>query len=138
MRESFSRSAKDVAIGAGTLLAALIAIAGCVSDRTTVTGVDATACNVALPAAAFGSAVVVIRDFTFSPSTVRVRPGTKVTWVNCGAAGADSHTSTADAGKWTSPLLAPGATYTTELATAGTFTYHCEPHPGMRGSVVVE
>jgi plastocyanin len=115
-----------------------VGIAACVSERTSVTGVDANACNVTLPSTSFGSAVVVIRDFAFSPAQVHIRPGTKVTWVNCGAAGADSHTSTADAGKWTSPLLAPGATYTTDFAAAGTFTYHCEPHPGMKGSVIVE
>ena len=119
-------------------VASLVAIAACVSERTTVTGVDATACNVTLPSQGFGSAVVVIRDFAFTPAQVRIRPGTKVTWVNCGAAGADSHTSTADAGKWSSPLLAPGATYTVDFADAGTFTYHFEPHPGMKGSVIVE
>ncbi len=126
-------------IGCVALTAAVLASAGaCVSERTSVTGVDANACNLALPSQSFGSAVVIIRDFAFTPSQVRIRPGTKVTWVNCGAAGAVSHTTTADAGKWASPLLAPGDTYTAEFATAGTFTYHCEPHPGMKGGVIVE
>lgn len=110
----------------------------CFSERTTIVGTDASSCNIPLPADAFGSAVVVIRDFAFSPAQLRVRPGTKVTWVNCGTPGSDSHTSTADAGKWRSPLLAPGTTFTAEFATTGSFTYHCEPHPGMTGGVTVE
>lgn len=121
----------------GAIVVALAALS-CVSERAAGPGVDLTGCNVQLPPEAFGSSVVIIRDFTFVPAQVRVRPGTKVTWVNCGAAGSDSHTSTADGGAWSSPLLAPGATYTREFATAGVFPYHCEPHPGMMGSIVVE
>jgi plastocyanin len=117
---------------------ALTAIVACVSDRTTVTGVDASACSVQLPSTAFGSAVVVIRNFTFTPAQVHVAAGQKVTWVNCEAPGSDSHTSTADAGKWASPILASGAVFTTDFTNAGTFSYHCQIHPGMVGSVVVE
>jgi plastocyanin len=124
-------------IGAVTLLT-LTAAAACVSDRTTVTGVDASACNLQLPSDAFGSAVVVIRNFTFSPAQVHVAVGQKVTWVNCEAPGADSHTSTSDARKWASPVLASGAAFSTDFTSAGTFSYHCEIHPGMTGSVVVE
>jgi plastocyanin len=132
-RRAFSRAAV-------TALAAiaLTAIVACVSDRSTVTGVDASACSVQLPVTAFGSAVVVIRNFTFSPAQVHVAAGQKVTWVNCEAPASDSHTSTADAGKWASPILAPGAVFTTDFTNAGTFSYHCEIHPGMTGSVVVE
>ena len=125
--------------GIGALTAvAMAALVSCLSDRTTVTGVDASACNVQLPSAAFGSTVVVIRNFTFSPAQVHVAVGQKVTWVNCEAPGSDSHTSTADAGKWSSPVLASGAVFTTDLAAAGTFSYHCEIHPGMTGRVVVD
>ena len=101
-------------------------------------GADPAGCNVQLPSEAIGSTIVVVRDFAFTPAQVRVRPGTKVTWVNCEAPGTDSHTSTADAGAWSSPLLAPGATFTREFAATGAFPYHCEPHPGMRGTVTVE
>jgi plastocyanin len=126
------------ALISGALAVTASGVAGCLSDRATMTGLDATSCSVQIPSAAFGSAVVVIRNFTFNPAQVRVRPGTKVTWVNCGAPGSDSHTSTANAGAWSSPLLAPGATYTKEFPAAGSFAYHCEPHPGMTGNVTVE
>jgi len=126
------------AIAAIASLMVTVAAISCVSERAAGPGVDLTGCNVQLPSEAFGSSLVIIRDFTFVPAQVRVRPGTKVTWVNCGAAGSDSHTSTADGGAWNSPLLAPGATYTREFTAAGGFAYHCVPHPGMTGTVTVE
>ena len=122
-------------IGAVSIM--LLSLA-CVSERSTGSTVDVAACSLQLPSDAFGSAVVIIRDFTFIPAQVRVRPGTKVTWVNCGPTGTDSHTSTSDAGVWSSPVLAPGATFTRDFGTAGSFPYHCEPHPGLRGTVTVE
>jgi plastocyanin len=130
-------SALRFAFGASVALT-IAAVAGCFSEHSSGPGVDLAACTAQLPSEAFGSTIVIIRDFAFAPEQVRVRPGTKVTWVNCGAPATDSHTSTADAGSWTSPLLAPGETFTQEFATAGAFAYHCQPHPGMRGTVTVE
>lgn len=115
-----------------------LAVLGCFSDRTAGPAVDLEECNVQLPAEAFGSTIVVIRDFNFSPAAVSVPAGSKVTWVNCEPPGTAAHTSTADANGWTSPLLAPGATYTRQFDAVGTNPYHCEPHPGMRGSVTVQ
>jgi plastocyanin len=130
---------KATHLGIGAVLALTIAgIAGCISERASGPGVDLAGCNANLPSDAFGSTIVIIRDFQFTPAQVHVRPGTKVTWVNCGLPGTDSHTSTADAGTWNSPLLAPGATFTQSFATAGAFPYHCVPHPGMLGTVTVE
>ena len=116
----------------------LLAAIGCISERSSGPITDLEGCNVQLPADAFGSTIVVIRDLTFSPATVRVRPGTKVTWVNCGPPGDESHTSTSDTNAWDSPLLQPGAVFTREFPAAGSFPYHCEPHPTMTGRVTVE
>ena len=116
---------------------AAIAIIGCFSERSSGP-VILEGCNAQLPPDAFGSTIVVIQDFTFSPAQVRIRPGTKVTWVNCGPAGDVAHTSTADGGAWNSGLLAPGATFTREFPAAGVLPYHCDPHPGMQGTVTVE
>jgi plastocyanin len=126
-------------LGIGAALAVAIAgVAGCFSERASGPNTDLAACSANLPSDAFGSTIVIIRDFQFTPAQVRVRPGTKVTWVNCGAAGTDAHTSTSDAGLWNSPLLAPGQTFTQTYATVGAFPYHCIPHPGMLGTVTVE
>ena len=110
----------------------------CVSERSSGPSGSLEDCSVQIPSDAFGSTIVVIRDFTFTPAQVRVRPGTKVTWVNCGSTGDEAHTSTSDANVWSSALLPPGATFTREFPQAGPFPYHCEPHPQMRGTVTVE
>lgn len=119
-------------------MALLVAPAGCVSERSSGPGVDLEGCNVDLPPEAFGSTIVVIRDFRFSPAQVSVASGAKVTWVNCEPAGSESHTSTADAGAWGSPLLAAGSTFTRQFDSIGAYPYHCEPHPAMRGGVTVQ
>lgn len=121
-----------LAAGAAALLAG--AVAGCFSERTTAAvqeGVCAFPVGQDIP----GSTIVVIRGFAFQPAEVRVGVGERVTWVNCDE---DPHTSTADGGEWASPLLVPGDAFTQVFETAGELPYHCEPHPFMRGRVIVE
>ncbi len=111
------------------------AVAGCFSERDATTAPLEGVCSFPAGEGVAGSTLVVIRDFAFGPGDVRVRAGERVTWINCDE---DSHTSTADAGEWSSPLLAPGDVFTQTFAAAGEFPYHCEPHPFMIGRVIVE
>jgi plastocyanin len=119
---------------AGALLVG--AAVGCFSERQATAPADLPCTLPAGPGVA-GSAVVLIRQFAFEPAEVRVRPGGRVTWVNCETAG-PSHTSTADGGLWASPLLAPGDAFTRTFDAAGEFSYHCQPHPFMTGRVIAE
>jgi plastocyanin len=119
-------------------IAVSVVLGSCISDRSSGPVTAMEACGVQLPPEAFGSTVVTIRNFAFNPTNVRIRPGTKVTWVNCDVPGSESHTSTSDATGWDSPLLPPGATYTREFAEVGSNPYHCTPHPGMKAAVTVE
>jgi len=116
--------------------AALVAggsLAGCFSEHVTFTPpTGQELCSGAQPAD-----VVRIVDFGFSPNTVTVPKGGKVTWVNCSAS-ATQHSSTADGGGWNSGLLAQYTTFEQTFATAGNFPYHCTPHPFMQGSVTVQ
>ncbi len=118
----------------GVLALAGGAVAGCFSARDATAPVEGV-CSFPVGEGVPGSTIVVIQDFTFEPGEVRVRTGERVTWINCDT---DSHTSTADGGQWTSPLLVPGAAFTQVFPTAGEFPYHCQPHPFMLGRVVVE
>ena len=119
-------------VGAATLFVG--AALACFSERTVAT-VEGGECRFPIAEDIPGSTVVVIRRFAFEPAEVRVRAGERVTWVNCDE---DPHTSTADGGSWSSPLLVPGDAFTQVFDEVGEFPYHCEPHPFMTGRVVVE
>ena len=80
-----------------------------------------------------GTAVSIV-DFAFQPASIEVPAGSTVTWTNAGAA---PHTVTADDGSFDSGQLKPGATFSQTFSTPGTYTYHCEIHPQMTGTVVV-
>ena len=78
--------------------------------------------------------VVHLRDDTFVPASITVRPGTRVTFVNDDD---DAHTATADDQSWDSEGLNLGQRWTHQFSKAGTVKYHCTVHPMMRGTIVV-
>lgn len=80
------------------------------------------------------AANVVMQNFNFNPATLTVAPGTTVTWTNRDT---ETHTVTADDNSFNSPGINPNATYSRTFSTADTITYHCTPHPEMRGTIIV-
>ncbi len=70
----------------------------------------------------------------FSPTTVTVGVGATVTWSNDDGS---KHTVTADNASFDSGTLNAGATFVHTFAQAGTYTYGCDFHGGMRGTVIV-
>lgn len=123
-------AAYSFACAAFAAAVALGSLGGCFSERVAGTEPppDGDLCQ-GTPAN-----VVQIRNFAFGTAQLEVASGTRVTWVNCDQV---THTSTADAGAWDSGPLAPGATFSRTFAAAGSFPYHCDPHPGMKATVVV-
>ncbi len=113
----------------------LIIVGACFSERDATAPPAEGVCSLPVGEDVPGSTLVIVRAFTFTPSELRVRAGTRVTWVNCDP---DSHTSTADGAQWSSPLLATGDAFTHTFDAAGDFPYHCEPHPFMTARVIVE
>jgi plastocyanin len=109
-------------------------LASCFSEHEATTSTGGT-CSIDVGEGVPGSTIVVIQSFSFGPTEIRVRAGERVTWLNCDQ---DPHTSTADGGQWSSPLLATGQVFTQTFSTVGEFPYHCEPHPFMTGRVIVE
>jgi plastocyanin len=75
-----------------------------------------------------------IVQFAFVAATLDVRAGARVTWTN---EDPTPHTVTADHGAFDSRQLDPGASFSVVLATPGTYSYHCDIHRTMVGSVVV-
>jgi plastocyanin len=122
----------------GAVIVAVIGVQSCFSERGATGPAVAAQCTVPVGSQVPGSTVIFIRNFGFEPAAVTVAQGGTVTWVNCEEPGQPSHTSTADAGAWNSPTLAPGEAFSHTFDQVGGFAYHCEPHPFMTGNVVVE
>ena len=80
-----------------------------------------------------GTNEVFIQDMAFNPATITVAAGTAIKWTNKDVV---SHTVTSDAGLFDSGLIATGGTFNYTFTTAGTFPYHCTPHPSMTATVV--
>lgn len=98
-------------------------------------------------------ACATIQDFTFSSASMAIKVGTTVRWTNNGPS---AHTTTSDAGVWTSGTLraptggdpygggAAGGSYEFVFTTPGTYEYHCALHPpslpqyaGFKGTITV-
>jgi len=78
---------------------------------------------------------VELKNFAFTPNTLTVKTGTKITWTNNDSV---SHTVTVDSGTGPdSATLKHGDTYTYTFKEIGTFNYHCKIHTSMKGSVTV-
>lgn len=78
--------------------------------------------------------------FAFSPATITIKVGTTVTWTNTTGA---PHTVTSDDGTTfdsgiNTPIAANGGTFSFTFTKAGTFTYHCQIHPFMKATVIVQ
>jgi plastocyanin len=80
------------------------------------------------------AAEIRIDNFTFSPATISVAAGTRVTWIN----GDDiPHTVVADDHSFRSRTLDTDDRYSVTFEKAGRYRYFCSLHPHMVGTVVV-
>lgn len=77
---------------------------------------------------------VEIVEFAYQPDPVVVQVGGKVIWQNQDTA---PHTATADDGSFDTGTIEKGKLGSATFKEAGTFTYHCEIHPTMHGTVEV-
>jgi len=93
-----------------------------------------TSTPVPTPMTTPSQASVTIVDFAFRPASLTVHLGDTVVWTNSGLS---AHTATSDAGVWDTGRLSAGQSGSHTFTAAGTFSYHCAIHPGMRASVTV-
>ena len=73
-------------------------------------------------------------SFTFSPTSLKISPGTTVIWRNMTQV---AHTVTSNNGTFDSGIVSPGGSFSFKFTQAGTFNYHCQIHPFMTASVTV-
>jgi amicyanin len=78
---------------------------------------------------------VTIADFSFAPASLTINQGDTVTWVNNGPT---PHSATATGGSFNTGILKAGQSASHTFAQAGTYSYYCQPHPFMKGTIVVQ
>ena len=98
-------------------------------------GFQAAPSGVAAAPAAAEKVEVRIDNFSFSPSALKVKVGTQITWTN----GDDiPHTVVSNSPTFKSKVLGTGEKFTFTASKPGTYSYSCSIHPNMTGKVVVE
>ena len=80
------------------------------------------------------AAVVHMHDFKFVPTTVKIKPGDTVEWINDDN---DAHTVDSVSKLFDSGGLDTNDMWTHTFKTAGSFAYFCARHPYMKAVVIV-
>lgn len=110
--------------------------AGCSSGSSTgskqTSGKSSTAAS---KGGGSSASTVDVKNFKFSPMSLMVAVGTKVTWK---FEDSTPHTVVADDKSFQSKALSGGQTYSFTFAKAGSYSYICSIHPYMKGTVVVK
>ena len=96
----------------------------CSKDKDIVTGTESH----------IGTDTVYMRGSVYTPASLTVMPGIKVTWINDDNV---THTVTADDGSFNSGDIVAGSKFSFTFTTLGTYNYHCGRHAGMTGTVFV-
>ena len=76
-----------------------------------------------------------IDNFSFTPATLTVHAGVKVTWVNKDDV---PHTVASKDKQFKSPALDTDQSFSYTFASPGTYDYYCTMHPKMTGKIIVE
>jgi len=126
------------------VLAASLTLAACgssssssSSSRSASSGAGSSSSSAALATAPARSGVVkvAISNYAFDPATITVAAGTKVTFTNHDQT---AHTATSTQPAFDTGTVKPGHSVTVVLKKPGTYTYYCQFHAFMRGTVVVK
>jgi plastocyanin len=80
-------------------------------------------------------AKAIMKSLAFQPSRIEITAGTTVAWTNDDPL---EHTVTAIDHSFDSGLIAPGATWRHTFTKPGTYQFSCQPHPFMKGEVIVK
>lgn len=129
---------KQLSIGAVLVLAV-----GCSSgtSKPTAAGSDTTtpsaSTSATTPSASGAEGTLTIASFAYAPTPITASPGQKIAVTNKDSA---EHTVTSDtAGQFLADDVAHGKTVTfTAPTTPGTYTFHCEYHKSMHGTLIVK
>lgn len=99
-----------------------LAIVGCGAEKSPQTGLPLAEKN-----------TVTIQDFKFNPAEFTIQKGETITWIN-----QDSVAHTVTGKDINSGSLGKGQSFKQTFNEAGSFEYHCTPHPSMKGKIIVK
>jgi plastocyanin len=106
--------------------------------RIIIAGCSAIAASALAVGPAVGAAghTVVLKNIAFTPKTLKVSKGTRVTW---SWKDGDTPHNVTSVGKlkFTSSKTKTSGTYAITFRKAGTYRYECTIHPGMTARIVV-
>jgi amicyanin len=86
---------------------------------------------------AVASNTVTIENYSFMAPTIKVKVGDTVTWTNKDGVKHNISPDSPSADFSKGELFGHDETYSFTFKKAGTYKYHCDPHPYMKGTVVV-
>lgn len=127
-----------LAVGIIIIIGGVLAAGGMKKNNNPGSATSSSGASASDTSSAVATTAVQIKGYMFAPMVIKVKVGDTVTWTN-----ADSvhHTVTADtksADAPDGPLIGQGESYAFKFTKAGTYTFHCTPHPYMHGTVIVE
>lgn len=77
---------------------------------------------------------IIINDFSYKPAVTTITAGQSIRFINRDQ---EAHTITSTSGSFDSAGMDTGATWTHTFAKPGRYTYYCELHPYMKGTIIV-
>jgi plastocyanin len=75
------------------------------------------------------------QQWGYDPAVLTIQAGEAVVFANTGRI---AHTATDSGGAFNTGLLKGGELATIVFDTPGTYNYFCQPHPWMKGTIIVE
>ncbi len=78
---------------------------------------------------------IVIHDFMFQPTTLTIKAGSTVTWVNLDD---EPHTTVSVTGAFRSAALDTKDSFSFTFDRPGTYLFVCSIHPQMTGTILVQ
>jgi plastocyanin len=117
------------------LIAGALALASCGGDDEPSSTAPATTSG-GSGSSPSGAVQVAMENIQFTPETVTVKVGQRITWTNEDGVQHDVESTSGE--KVDSELFGEGGTFSFTPTKAGTIEYVCTVHPGMEGTIVVE
>jgi len=115
-------------------------VIACVVVAAACTAIAGRGAGPVEPARAQSQVVVSMQNDQYNPNTITIAAGTTVVWENDEDPNASNvtHDVVSDDGSWYSDFIDPGQTFAMTFTTPGTYSYFCDLHANMEGTIVVQ